>query len=101
MTFELNLRPEFDAQLRESANARGLTVEQYVSKLIEESVPIRRSEAALTLLDAWEKEDATDDREVLERHRNEWASLKSAMNERHSSRIRRCLGEPTTPSAIR
>ena len=86
MTFKLNLRPELDAQLREAAKASGLTVEEYVARLIEESVPVRRSEAALALLDAWEQDDATDDPEVLERRSCEWASLKSAMNEGHSSR---------------
>ncbi len=86
MTFKLNLRPELDAQLRESAKASGLTVEQYLSRLIAESVPVRRSEAALALLDAWEREDATDDREELERRCSEWTSLVAAMNEGHSSR---------------
>ncbi len=85
MTFNLNLRPELNAQLRESAKARGLTVEQYLSKLIEESVPVRRSEAALALLDAWEREDATDDREELEKRRDEWTTIEAAMNEGHSS----------------
>ena len=85
MTFKLNLRPDLDAQLRESAEASGLTVEEYLSRLIEESVPVRRSEAALALLDAWEREDATDDREELDKRRRDWMSLKAAMNEGHSS----------------
>ena len=41
--------------------------------------------AALALLDAWEKEDATDDREELEKRLSEWTSLEAAMNEGHSS----------------
>jgi hypothetical protein len=85
MTFNLKLRPELEAQLQESAKASGLTVDQYLSRLIEEAVPVRRDEAALSLLDTWEKEDTTDDRDELEKRRREWRSLKTAMNEGHSS----------------
>ncbi len=85
MTFKLNLRPDVDAQLRKSAKAHGLTVEQYLSRLIEEAVPMPRDEAALSLLEAWEKEDSTGDREELEKQRREWTVLKAALNEGHSS----------------
>ncbi len=86
MTFNLNLRSELDARLREDAAASGLTVEQYLAQLIETSVPVCRSEAALALLDAWEKEDATDDREELEKRRADWTEFKTALNEGHSSK---------------
>ena len=85
MTFKIDLRPELSAQLRESAEANGLTVEEYLSQLIEEAVPVPRRKAALSLLDAWEKEDATDDREELDKRHEEWASFKTAMNKGHSS----------------
>ncbi len=85
MTFNLDLGPEISAQLRADADARGLTVEEYLSKLIEEAVPMHRSKAALSLLDAWEEEDATEDGAEIERRRNAWTSLKAAMNKGHSS----------------
>ncbi len=85
MTFNLNLRPDLGAQLQKSARAHGQTVEQYLSRLIEEAVPVSRDEAALALLDAWEQEDSTGDREELEKRRREWASFKAALNEGHSS----------------
>ncbi len=85
MTFRLNLRPDLDAQLRKRAEAFGLTVDQYLSRLIEEAVPVSRDGAALALLDAWEQEDSTDDREELEKRRREWASFKATLNEGHSS----------------
>ena len=81
----LNLKPELDALLRERAAASGLTVEEFLSRLIEETVTVRRTDTALSLLTAWGEEDATDDREELERRRGEWASFKDAMNEGHSS----------------
>ncbi len=85
MTVNLDLRPEISAQLREAAKARGLTVEEYLSRLIKEAVPMHRSEAALCLLDAWEEEDATEDGAEIEKRRNEWTSFKAAMNKGHSS----------------
>lgn len=83
MTFNLNLRPEVSAQLKEEAEARGMTVEEYLAQLIEEAVPVHRGGTALALLDAWDKEDATDDAEELQKRRREWASFKTAINQAH------------------
>ncbi len=85
MTFNLDLRPEISIQLREAAETSGLTVEEYLSRLIEEAVPMQRSEMALSLLDTWEEEDATEDLDEIEKRRQEWASFKTAMNRAHSS----------------
>ena len=85
MTVKVNLRPELDAQLKERAAASGLTVEEYLSRLIESVVPTCRSETAVSLLDSWKREDATDDREELEKRRTDLASFKTAINEGHSS----------------
>ncbi len=85
MTVELKLRPELDVQLRGLAEANGLTIEEYLATLIEDSLPKGRPDTALALLEAWKEEDATDDPEELERREIEWTAFKDALNEGHSS----------------
>ena len=64
MTVVLEFEPALDARLRELARASGLTVEKYLASLIERSLPAVRSSAAVALLEGWEKEDATADRDA-------------------------------------
>ena len=85
MTVTLELKPALDARLRELARASGLTVEKYLARLIERSVPALSGHAAIALLDEWGKEDATADRDELAKRRKEWTAFKAAMNEGHSS----------------
>ena len=83
MTVTLELKPDLDSRLRELAMASGIPLQAYLVKLIEGAVSSRRSEAAVELLAKWDEEDATQSPEELEKRRNEWESLKQAMNEEH------------------
>jgi hypothetical protein len=85
MTVTLDLKPELDALLQDLARASGLTVEEYLQRWIEESVPPRDNRSAVALLERWAAEDSTQDPAELESRRSEWRAFKAAMNEAHSS----------------
>ena len=85
MTVTLKLQPTLDSRLRELAKASGLSVEEYLARLIERSMPAVRADAAVALLEGWRRKDATADRDEIARRREEWAAFKSGMNEGHSS----------------
>lgn len=84
MTIKLDLQPEIVGRLQGLAEASGSSVERYAARLIEEAIPSERHDA-LVLLDSWQEEDATEDSEELARRREEWAELKTRLNEGHSS----------------
>ncbi len=85
MTVELELKPELDARLRKAAQARDLTIGQYLARLVEEAVSMAQNETAVALLEDWQKEDATDDPSEIEEREAEWTAFKTAVNERRSS----------------
>lgn len=85
MTVTLDLEPELDSHLRALAEAQGLSVEQYLRRLIRDAVQTRSGGAALELLQSWEREDETDDAEELARRRRDWEAFREAMNRSHSS----------------
>ena len=85
MTVTLELKPDLDRRLRELARASGLAIEAYLVELIENTLPTRRSKAAVELLGKWAEEDATRDPDELEARESEWKSLKAGLNESHSS----------------
>lgn len=85
MTLTLDLEPELDSHLRDLAQAEGLSVEQYVRRLVAQAVQRRSSDGALALLREWESEDATDDPEEIARRRQEWGAFRESMNRSHPS----------------
>lgn len=85
MTVTLEIQPALDARLRELAKASGLTVEEYLASLIERSVGAARNDAAVSLLEAWGKEDATTDRAEIARRRADWTAFKAAVDRTRSS----------------
>ncbi len=85
MTVKLELKPELDAQLREAAEANRQSVAEFIARLVEESLPRRRRDNALALFESWQQEDATDDCDELAKRRDEWKSMKTALNLGRSS----------------
>lgn len=85
MTLTLEIEPELNGHLRELAQAEGLSVEQYVRRLLAQAVHARSDREALALLREWESEDATDDPEEIGRRRRDWDAFRQAMNRSHPS----------------
>ena len=85
MTVTLELEAELDDRLRSLAEAEGLSVEEYVRRLIREAVPAGSPEPALALLRRWESHDATADPAVLDQRREDWSAFSEAMNRSHPS----------------
>lgn len=86
MTVTLELEPELDSHLRSRAEAEGISIEQYLRRLIRDVVEPRCGEEAVALLDRWAIEDATEDAEEIERRRRDWEAFRDALNRSHSSR---------------
>src|SRR5712691_4775361 len=64
MTLILDLPPEVESRLRGEAERNGQPAEEYVLRLIDQSLPEKLTEkqhALIAMLDAWDKEDETDD----------------------------------------
>ena len=85
MTVTIDLKPDLDRRLRQLAQANGLAIEAYLVELIENTLPGQRHEAAVELLSRWSEEDATQDPDEIEARRGEWESLKTRLNQEHSS----------------
>ena len=70
MTLHIDLNQETETRLRAAAGRQGLALEQYATRILEESFqpvlsPPRH--AALALLQQWDREDQTDDPAELAR----------------------------------
>jgi hypothetical protein len=85
MTVTLELEPELDSHLRAVAEAEGVSVEQYLRRLIADAVHGAAGEPALALLQRWAAEDATDDAEEIARRERDWAAFREGLNRSHSS----------------
>jgi hypothetical protein len=96
MTVTLNLKPEVQAKVVRQAAAKGTAISDYLEKLIEETVDteprviysqeqLTKNQAALAMLDEWDREDETDDAEEITRRQAEWEQFKKGMNENHTS----------------
>ncbi|NOT02003.1 MAG: hypothetical protein HOP29_15420 [Phycisphaerales bacterium] len=81
MTIRLNLTPEVEARLKAQAAATGMSLDSYLHSLIEQAARSNASAATtVALLDAWEREDETDDPAELERRRADYRCFATAMN---------------------
>lgn len=96
MTVTLNLNPGVKAKITQEAAAEGTGVSDYLEKMIEETVKpkprvvysqeqLAKNQAALAMLEEWDREDETDDPEEIARRRAEWEEFKKGMNENHTS----------------
>lgn len=85
MTLAIELPPVLLVRVEARAQERGMALAEYVAKLIEEALPAEPNARAVSLLKAWEAEDATDDPEELEARRADWEATKADLNEAHSS----------------
>ncbi len=85
MTLTVEIEPELDSLLRKLAEAEGVSVEQYVRRLVARAVRTRSGSGALALLREWDSEDATDDPEEAVHRKRDWEAFREAMNRSHSS----------------
>jgi len=85
MTVTLELEPELDSHLRAVAHAEGVSVEQYLRRLIAGAVRSGPAEPALALLQEWEEEDATEDPDEIARRKRDWEAFREALSRSHSS----------------
>jgi hypothetical protein len=84
------LRPETDERLRREAARRGLQPEDFVCRLIESELSgtdgaAQPNQAALQLLDQWDREDETDDPAEIARRQEAFEEFKAGLNASHSS----------------
>jgi hypothetical protein len=84
MTLVIDLAPSIEERLREEAARCGVNASEYARHLIEKGLPVPlndKQKAAVTLLQTWIDEDATDDPKEIERAEGELRAFKKAMNE--------------------
>ncbi len=85
MTLAIDLPPVLLVRVEARAQERGMGLAEYVAKLIEEALPAEPNTRGVSLLKAWEAEDATDDPAELEARRADWEATKADLNENHGS----------------
>jgi len=85
MTLALDLPPALLVRVEARAQERGLALAEYLAKLIEDALLSEPNARAVSLLKAWEVEDATADPAELEARRDDWEATKTNLNESHSS----------------
>src|SRR5258706_10100826 len=86
MELTLQLPDEIAMELRREAERRGVEPGKYATELIcEHLTASERAKAIRSLFATWEAEDRTDDPEELARRREEWESLKRALDENRGS----------------
>lgn len=96
MTVTLNLRPEVEAEIAQKAAAEGTEVSDYLERMIEGAIKPRsavvysqeqlaKNQAALAMLEEWDREDETDDPTEIARRQVQWEEFKTGMNENHTS----------------
>lgn len=85
MTLAIDLPPVLLVRVQARAQERGMALAEYVTKLIEEALPAEPNARAVSLLKAWEAEDATEDPAELEARRADWEATKVDLNESHGS----------------
>jgi len=69
MTLAIDLPAPLLVRVEARAQERGMTAAEYLTKLIEEALPPEPNARGVSLLKAWEAEDATDDHAELEARR--------------------------------
>jgi hypothetical protein len=85
MTLAIDLPPVLLVRAEARAHERGMPLGEYLTKLIEDALPPEPNARAVSLLKAWEAEDATNDPEEIEARRADWEATKADLNESHGS----------------
>jgi len=96
MTVTLNLKPEVEAKIAQKAAAEGAEISDYLERMIEGTIKpgppvvysqeqLAKNQAALAMLEEWDREDETDDPEEIARRQVQWEEFKRGMNENHTS----------------
>jgi hypothetical protein len=83
MTLQIELPPEVEQRLQREADRHGLGAVDYARRLIEHGLPPADDDqrrAAISLLESWVAEDATDDPDAIKAAEEELQAFKEAMN---------------------
>jgi len=82
MTLTIDLTLEEESRLRAAAQKEGITPTELARKLVTEFLPPSDNEnaASITLLQAWLKEDTTDDPDEIQKAQLELDTFKQAIN---------------------
>jgi hypothetical protein len=84
MTLLIDLPPEVEERLQEEANRHGQGVVDYARSLIVHGLPPAandRQRAAISLLESWAAQDATNDPDEIRAAEEELKAFKEAMNQ--------------------
>lgn len=97
MTVTLDLPPDMEAEISEEAAEQGQELPDYLLSIIQERTTSekprivyseeqrRKNQAAIDMLNEWDKEDETDDPDEIARRQAEWEEFKIGMNAAHTS----------------
>ncbi|BDI30273.1 hypothetical protein CCAX7_23240 [Capsulimonas corticalis] len=102
MTLTIEVTPDIEQALAEAARRQGQTLEAAATAALREvfgDMPSHQTQpdATLALFEQWDREDATDDVDELQRRDREWRETEGQLR---SSRIRfRNAGELTDGKA--
>ena len=89
MRLTIDIPPELEKRLHDSAARSGVPPAEYVRRLIETHLPSGNgNDATLALFAKWDAEDSTSDARELESRRREWEEFRDALNASHSSNRR-------------
>jgi siroheme synthase (precorrin-2 oxidase/ferrochelatase) len=89
MRLTIDIPPDMERRLNQSAAVQGVDAAEYVRRLIDAHLPPPDGDdATLALLAQWDAEDETDDPQELERRRRDWEEFKQSINANHPSNRR-------------
>ena len=80
MTLTIELPPDVERWLLREGQLHGMTATDYAKQLIEKSLPNACESSLAELVNAWVREDASDDPEELKARDVETLEFKSRMN---------------------
>lgn len=79
----ITLSADAEARLKAEAQRRGIAADQLIEQLIRQAIdaPLAKpGNATIDLFDRWQREDATDDPEEIERRQAEFEQFKRELN---------------------
>ena len=98
MSIIIDLSPEVESRLEQEAKRNGVEKTTYAGRLIEDHFPVpsgtengaspqlsEKQQRLIALMDAWDKEDETDDPIEIAARQTEWEEFKESINKHHES----------------
>lgn len=89
MTLSIDISPDVEARLRDTATRLGVEASEYAKLLIEQGLPTgpaaNPNQPTIDLLTKWEMEYATNDPKEIARRTQELEDLKRSMNQNRVS----------------